>query len=96
MKNALSEAVNQRMRIVRRWVQQAVVDAQPYVAVGPVQMRDAYAGVRFVGKCLFNSRDIQHVASVTDAEMYQLLVEGTAGAAEYRLTGRSKAHGGQR
>jgi len=89
----LRAALNARLKVVRRWIPQAIVAAQNAVTGGPVTLRDGYAGVRFVGKVLWNTDDLEHIRTVPEQNLYGLLIEGTIGAAQYRLEKLRKAHG---
>ena len=85
-----SDKVNERVRAMRPSLQQAMVTAQTQVPEGQVVVKDGYAGLRYLSKVLYNTRDMYHVETVHPQELFLLLVDGIVGAAVHRIEKRQK------
>jgi hypothetical protein len=87
----LSQAVNERVKALRPYLPQAMALAQQQVPGDFIRMRDGYAGLRYIGRVLYNTRDLQHVTYVPHEEVFMLLIDGIVGAAQYRIGKRRKS-----
>lgn len=84
-KEQFRQAVNDRLAQLRPHIQAAVIAAQAALPGGQVLVRDGHSGIRYVSTILWRSKDINYVQTENANMLYQLLVEGTVGAAQYRL-----------
>lgn len=75
-KEVLSEAVNSRVQVLRQSLPQAMAHAQQEIPDDLIRMKDGYAGLRYVSRVLYNTRDLQHVTYVSNNELFLLLIDG--------------------
>ena len=84
MARAASAAVQLRMRELRMHLHPTVHDLSAQLG-HPIPMRCAWAGTRYVGRCLYNLDDAQTIYAVHIDEMLMLLRVGIVGALQHRM-----------
>ena len=80
----IRQAVRTRLEEIREYLHPIAQEVSMEIGY-PIPMRCAWAGTRYVGRCLYNLDDPSAIQNVDINELLMLLKEGIMGAARYTM-----------